>query len=141
MDRFIAISKSRYRLYTYYLDTTTKRFERRGSWECAVGMPEYPTPSGLFTIGACALNPSWKLPESDLVPVDQRGKVIPGGHPDNPLVGAFLDLGFLGVGIHGTNNLESLGTRASHGCIRVEPRIAVALYNRFNKSDAPVYIY
>jgi lipoprotein-anchoring transpeptidase ErfK/SrfK len=35
-----------------------------------------------------------------------------------------------GVGIHGTGEDWSIGTRASHGCIRMHVPDVIALYNR-----------
>jgi len=34
------------------------------------------------------------------------------------------------VGIYGTRALDSLGTKASHGCIRVHPDVVLELHKR-----------
>ena len=55
------------------------------------------------------------------------GQVIPGGAPNNPLKARWLGI-YNGVGIHGTAEGWSIGTRASHGCIRMHVADVVALY-------------
>jgi lipoprotein-anchoring transpeptidase ErfK/SrfK len=128
MQQFV-VDKRAFLLHRYVWDKTIKQFEHRARWACAIGRLEYPTPSGVFVIRAHALNPDWQMPDSDWVPEEDRGKIIKGGDPANPLVGAFMDFGFLGVGIHGTRDLASLGTAASHGCIRVRPEVAIRIAN------------
>jgi len=88
---------------------------------------------------AKARNPDWTMPNSSWVPEALRGTTIPGGAPENPIKGAFLKLTDDGVGIHGTDNLLSLGSRASHGCVRIRPRAAVKLYETV-AAGTPVYI-
>lgn len=79
------------------------------------------------------------MPDSDWVEPDMRGKVIPGGDPANPLIGSFLKL-YNGVGIHGTRDVDSLGTAASHGCIRVTPKVAIHLHRKVKKGTPVVII-
>jgi lipoprotein-anchoring transpeptidase ErfK/SrfK len=55
------------------------------------------------------------------------GQTIPPGDPRNPLKAAFIALGG-GVGFHGTANLASIGTAASHGCIRMTVPDVLSLY-------------
>ena len=62
------------------------------------------------------VNPSWHVPTSDWAG-DLAGQVIPPG-PDNPLKARWMGF-YAGAGIHGTVDLASLGTAASHGCIRL----------------------
>lgn len=120
--------------------------KRRGlGWEtvaqypCAVGSVGHETPGGVYKIKAKILNPPWWVPDTQwardagLTPKS----VIPGGAENNPIKGAFLqvtdnpDTG--NVGIHGTADFESLGTAASHGCIRVKPEVAIHLYRTIPK--------
>ena len=44
-----------------------------------------------------------------------------------------------GAGIHGTNDIGSLGSAASHGCIRMAPTDVIELYDQVDVGD-PVYI-
>ena len=57
------------------------------------------------------------------------GRTIPSGDPRNPLKAAFISLGD-GYGIHGTAEEWSIGTKASHGCIRMRVRDVKRLYPR-----------
>ena len=43
--------------------------------------------------------------------------MLPAG-PRNPVGVAWIGLNKAGIGIHGTNNPYSIGTFASHGCMR-----------------------
>ena len=57
------------------------------------------------------------------------GQTIPGGAPNNPLKARWLGVNG-SVGIHGTAEEWSIGSRASHGCIRMRVRDVVDLYPR-----------
>ncbi len=87
------------------------------SYRVAVGMAEYPTPNGRFAIQSIEKNPTWTVPDSDWAG-ELRGKVIPGGDPENPLKAYFVRFDGA-VGFHGTASVNSLGSAASHGCIRM----------------------
>ncbi|MDQ3676961.1 MAG: L,D-transpeptidase/peptidoglycan binding protein, partial [Actinomycetota bacterium] len=97
------------------------RVFRRGklikTYTVAVGSEEYPTPTGRFVVQTMQKNPSWNVPQSEWAGA-LAGETIPGGDPRNPLVARWI--GFNGsVGFHGTNSAGSLGSAASHGCIRM----------------------
>lgn len=106
-----------------------KRLRISKRYGIAVGMPGYETPTGRFTVRNKAVNPAWTKPNSDWVPPDQRGDVVPGGSPENPLKARWLGI-VDGVGIHGTADGWSIGTRASHGCIRMRVPDVIDLYDR-----------
>jgi lipoprotein-anchoring transpeptidase ErfK/SrfK len=100
------------------------------SYQVAVGMPEYPTPYGTFSVQSMQTDPPWNVPNSDWAG-DLAGKTIPGGSPDNPLKARFI--GFDGsVGFHGTSDIGSLGSAASHGCIRMNVADVKDLYERID---------
>jgi lipoprotein-anchoring transpeptidase ErfK/SrfK len=112
-------------------DERTVRVFDRGklirSYKVAVGMPEYPTPYGTFSVQTMQKDPPWNVPNSDWAG-DLAGKTIPGGSPDNPLKARFI--GFDGsVGFHGTSDIGSLGSAASHGCIRMTVADVKDLYD------------
>jgi lipoprotein-anchoring transpeptidase ErfK/SrfK len=64
--------------------------------------------------------------------------VVPGGTPENPLKARWMGI-FDGAGIHGTDAINSIGTAASHGCIRMRIPDVVELYDEV-PVGAPVYI-
>jgi lipoprotein-anchoring transpeptidase ErfK/SrfK len=94
----------------------------------AVGMAGLETPAGLYRIQNKQVNPAWHVPNSPWAG-SLQGQVIPGGAPNNPLKARWLGIAN-GVGIHGTAEDWSIGTRASHGCIRMHVSDVKALYPR-----------
>lgn len=96
------------------------------SYPVAVGQPSWPTPTGLFRVRSKSVNPAWSVPNSSWAG-SQAGQVIPGGSPGNPLVARWIGI-TSAVGFHGTNNPWSIGSAASHGCIRMYPRDVIRLY-------------
>ena len=58
--------------------------------------------------------------------------------PENPLKSRWLGI-YDGAGIHGTDAIASLGTAASHGCIRMAVPDVEELYDKV-PVQAPVYI-
>jgi lipoprotein-anchoring transpeptidase ErfK/SrfK len=98
------------------------------TYKVAVGQPAYPTPYGTFSIQTMQKDPAWNVPDSEWAG-DLAGTTIPGGDPANPLKARFI--GFDGsVGFHGTSDIASLGTAASHGCIRMLVGDVKDLYDR-----------
>ena len=85
------------------------------TYRIAVGQPKYPTPNGVFRIVDKQKNPTWTPPDSDWA---KDAKVTPPG-PDNPLGTRWMGLDEPGIGIHGTNDPQSLGYSVSHGCVRM----------------------
>lgn len=106
------------------------------TYPIAVGQAGLETPAGLYTINDKQVNPSWHVPNSDWAG-DLAGRVIPPG-PDNPIVARWMGIAD-GVGIHGTQDVGSIGTAASHGCIRMKPSDVIALFPLV-PTGAPVYI-
>jgi lipoprotein-anchoring transpeptidase ErfK/SrfK len=117
------------------------RLFRRGelvkTYTVAVGSPEFPTPTGRFVVQTMQKNPSWNVPNSEWAG-DLAGQTIPGGDPNNPLVARWI--GFNGsVGFHGTASAGSLGTAASHGCVRMDPGDVIDLFERVT-TGTPVLV-
>jgi lipoprotein-anchoring transpeptidase ErfK/SrfK len=75
-----------------------------------------------------AKNPAWSAPNRPWAG-SLAGQTIPAGDPRNPIKARFLAIGS-GVGIHGTAQEGSIGSRASHGCIRMRVRDVKLLYER-----------
>jgi lipoprotein-anchoring transpeptidase ErfK/SrfK len=105
-----------------------KNLKRRRSFGVAVGMPGHATPRGRFSIVNKAVNPDWTAPDEPWAGA-YRNEVVEGGAPDNPLKARWLGI-VDGVGIHGTDAEWSIGTRASHGCIRMRVPDVIDLYPR-----------
>lgn len=86
------------------------------SYPIAVGKAGYATPTGTFEVTAKRRNPSWYNPGSSWARGMPR-MVRPG--PNNPLGTRALNISSPGIRIHGTSQSGSIGTAASHGCIRM----------------------
>ena len=86
------------------------------TYAVAVGKSDYPTPQGQFSIGRVIWNPRWVPPKSPWAR-DKTAKEP--GDPDNPMGKAKLFFQEPDYYIHGTNAEESLGSAASHGCVRM----------------------
>jgi lipoprotein-anchoring transpeptidase ErfK/SrfK len=102
----------------------------------AVGMAGLETPAGLYNIQDKQVNPSWHVPNSAWAG-DLAGQVIPPG-PQDPIKARWMGI-YAGAGIHGTDEDGSIGSAASHGCIRMHIPDVIDLYDRVDVGD-PVYI-
>lgn len=105
-------------LYVYRND------QRIATHSVAVGMPEWPTRTGEWTIGQVVFNPRWTPPQDEEWAKDEEVKEP--GDPENPLGRAQLVYD-APRSIHGTNEPESLGKAESHGSIRIANDVAVQL--------------
>jgi lipoprotein-anchoring transpeptidase ErfK/SrfK len=92
----------------------------------ATGTPQYPTPVGTFEIVDKVENPTWYNPAPDTWGADLPASIGPG--PGNPLGTRAMYLNAPGIRIHGTWDDSSIGTAASHGCIRMHVQDSEALY-------------
>jgi lipoprotein-anchoring transpeptidase ErfK/SrfK len=90
----------------------------------AVGKHSTPSPSGSFHIASHVANPTYS----------HDGKVVRPG-PSNPVGTRWMSLGYKGYGIHGTNQPESIGHAASHGCIRMRNRDVEELFELVHVGD------
>ena len=105
-----------------------KRLKFSKSYGVAVGQPAYPTPTGRFQISNKQVNPAWTAPNSPWAG-ELAGTTTPGGSASNPLRARWMGIAG-GVGIHGTSQEYSIGSRASHGCIRMRVADVIDLYRR-----------
>jgi lipoprotein-anchoring transpeptidase ErfK/SrfK len=89
------------------------------TYAVAVGQDKYPTPLGTFTIRKIVWNPSWRPPpDADWA----KGKTAKApGDPANPMKVVKIFFEEPDYYIHGTDDVESLGSAASHGCLRMAP--------------------
>jgi lipoprotein-anchoring transpeptidase ErfK/SrfK len=89
------------------------------TYTIAVGQDRYPTPLGHFEIERIVWNPSWHPPPGSAW---AKGKTAKGpGDPKNPMKVVKIFFKDPDYYIHGTDDVESLGSAASHGCMRMDP--------------------
>jgi lipoprotein-anchoring transpeptidase ErfK/SrfK len=117
--------------------TLYKRLKPVRTYPIAVGQVGLETPAGLYHVQNKAVNPAWNVPNSPWAG-SLAGQVIPGGAANNPLKARWMGI-FAGAGIHGTDDIGSIGTAASHGCIRMRIPDVIELYDKV-PVGAPVYI-
>ncbi len=117
--------------------TLYKKLKPAKTYGIAVGQVGLETPAGLYSIQNKAVNPAWSAPDRPWAGA-YRNEVVAGGAPDNPLKARWLGI-VGGVGIHGTSAEYSIGTRASHGCIRMRVADVIDLYDRV-PTGTPVLI-
>jgi lipoprotein-anchoring transpeptidase ErfK/SrfK len=92
----------------------------------AVGQSAYPTPTGRWAIVQMSKNPTWIPPDSPWA--KGLGPIPPG--PGNPLGTRWIGTSAPAVGIHGTPADYTIGTAASHGCIRMHIPDVEKLYDQ-----------
>jgi lipoprotein-anchoring transpeptidase ErfK/SrfK len=124
----VVIDRGNFRL-TWY------KGKRKLSFPIAVGQPAYPTPSGNYSVIQKQVNPTWFPPSSPWA--EGLGPVPPG--VDNPLGTRWIGTSAPAIGMHGTPVSSSIGTRASHGCIRMYISDVEKLYPLVH-IGTPVYI-
>jgi lipoprotein-anchoring transpeptidase ErfK/SrfK len=105
-----------------------KRLRISKRYGVAVGQPAYPTPTGRFSITNKQVNPAWTAPNSPWAG-ELAGSTTPGGSASNPMKARWMGI-VNGVGIHGTGEDASIGSAASHGCIRMHVWDVKDLYPR-----------
>jgi lipoprotein-anchoring transpeptidase ErfK/SrfK len=128
----LVVNRSSFQLTLY------KNLKLAKTYSVAIGAVGFDTPTGLYHIQNKAVNPAWTMPNSDWVAPGDRGKVVPGGVPENPLKARWLGI-YDGAGIHGTDAEGSIGTAASHGCVRMRIPDVIDLYDQV-PVGAPIYI-
>lgn len=131
MGKVITVDLARHQLTLYSNMVVEKQYP------IACGSPGYPTPRGTYKITSKEANPTWRNPGSAWA-ASMPPSIPPG--PGNPLGTRALGTSASGVFIHGTSNTGSIGTSASHGCIRMLIRDSEDLFPRVEVGN-PVLIF
>lgn len=99
-----------------------------GQWTVATGARGFATPTGEYAVGEKRENPTWGNPAPDGWGRNMPAWIGPG--PGNPLgVRAINWAGTDHIRFHGTADEASLGTDASHGCVRLSNDDVVELFD------------
>lgn len=113
-----------------------KHLKLAKTYTVAVGMEGLETPEGLYAIQEKEENPVWHVPLSDWAG-SLAGQTIPPG-PSNPIKARWMAI-YEGAGIHGTEETYSLGSAASHGCVRMAIPDVEELYDEV-EVGTPIFI-
>jgi len=111
----IVADLSQRRLYVKNGDSVVESFA------VAVGKGSKPTPAGSYSIRKIVWNPAWIPPDE---PWAKNKKPQPPGSKSNPMQLVKIFFKEPDYYIHGTNEVESVGEAASHGCLRMDPNDA-----------------
>lgn len=98
--------------------TVRKDGEVVKKYDVAVGTDGYPTPTGDFSIQKVVWNPGWVPPDREWA---RRKTAKAPGQAGNPMRIVKIFWREPDFYIHGTDDVGSLGSAASHGCLRMDP--------------------
>ncbi len=127
----IAIDRDAKRLRLY------ERLKLKRKYLIAVGQAGDETKAGRYEIEEKQVDPAWHVPNSEWAG-ELAGQTIPPGDPRNALKARWMGF-YSGQGIHGTDDIASLGETASHGCIRMSIKDVKELYDKV-KEGTPVFV-
>ncbi|MBR9903122.1 MAG: L,D-transpeptidase family protein [Gammaproteobacteria bacterium] len=144
----IVINVAELRLY-YYPEVEAGETPRVETYPIGIGRDAYNTPLGITETTIRLENPAWYPPESIRREAAERGDPAPAVVPpgaDNPLGKYAILLDIPGYLIHGTNQPDGIGMRASRGCIRMHPEDIESVFWRVpvgtqvNIIDSPIKV-
>jgi lipoprotein-anchoring transpeptidase ErfK/SrfK len=121
-DTVLVVNKSTFTVKLY------KRLKLSKTYRVAIGAPGHDTPEGTFAIQNKQIDPVWSVPNSPWAG-ELAGTTVAGGIGANPLKARWMGVTD-GVGFHGTSDDGSIGSAASHGCMRMHVADVVDLYPR-----------
>jgi hypothetical protein len=127
---YLLVSRETFTLRLY------KNLKLAKTYGIAVGQAGLETPAGLYEINDKQVNPWWHVPNSAWAG-SLAGQVIPPG-PADPIKSRWMGF-YNGAGIHGTSEDWSIGSAASHGCIRMHIWDVEDLYDRV-PLHTPIYV-
>ena len=81
----------------------------------------------MWTVIAKVMGPDWTNPDPDGWGKDMPDYIPPG--PSNPLGVAAIYWDAAGIRFHGTSDTGSIGTAASHGCVRLTNDDILEMYD------------
>jgi murein L,D-transpeptidase YcbB/YkuD len=106
--------------------------ERTKTYKVSVGKQGHETPPGEYRIRQVIWNPWWHPPNSAWA----RGRKPAPPGPDNPMGRVKLNFAPL-LYIHGTEEWQSLGSPASHGCVRMRNDELIELTRLVHRYASP----
>ncbi|MFA5393593.1 MAG: methylated-DNA--[protein]-cysteine S-methyltransferase [Candidatus Ratteibacteria bacterium] len=134
IEQGIIINLPEYRLYLF------ANGKLKGIYPIAIGLTTWQTPTGEFTIINKVKDPAWYMPPEIARRENVEREIIPAG-PNNPLGDRWIGTSVKHTGIHGTNQLMSIGKSLSHGCIRLYPEDIQKVFEAVGVGDPGEFLY
>lgn len=120
-DQVLLVRQREHKLYLYTDGEMTR------SWDVAVGTGDHPTPVGQYTVTLRRHMPTWVNPSPTGWGANMPASIAPG--VNNPLGVRAINWDAPAIRFHGTANVNSIGTDASKGCVRLTNADVVELYD------------
>jgi lipoprotein-anchoring transpeptidase ErfK/SrfK len=120
-DQVLLLDQSEHKL-SLHLDGVVAQ-----TWTVATGTGDYPTPIGQYYVTEKRYMPTWVNPSPDTWGKDMPAEIPPG--KNNPLGLRALNWNAPAIRFHGTQAVDTLGTDASHGCVRMSNGDVIELYD------------
>ncbi|GGD52522.1 L,D-transpeptidase family protein [Lacimicrobium alkaliphilum] len=130
----VVINLAEYRLY-YFPENTHNVI----TYPVGIGRLGWDTPVTETHVTGKNKDPWWRVPESIRQEHSKQGRQLPEmirPGKDNPLGGYAINLSLPGYLLHGTNKGFGIGTRVSHGCIRLRNQDIATLYEQLPEGTA-----
>jgi lipoprotein-anchoring transpeptidase ErfK/SrfK len=132
---------------TVKIDTKTNMLEVHqddkliAAYPVTIGSSKNASPVGEWKVSRITKMPTFRWDKEMLQHGQRSGNfhLLPPG-PNNPVGVMWIALNKKGIGIHGTNDPDSIGRSASHGCVRLANWDVVRLATKIKSGDA-VSIY
>lgn len=122
LGQVLYLDQSEHMLYLY------DSGELRGEWPVATGAPGYGTPTGEYWVEELRENPTWGNPAPNGWGANMPAFIGPG--PTNPLGVRAINWGGTDhIRFHGTHRHWTIGSNASHGCVRLTNEDVVELFD------------
>lgn len=120
-DQVLLVRQLEHKLHLYQDGEITH------SWNVAVGTGSHPTPTGQYRVTAKRYMPTWGNPSPNGWGSNLPATIGPG--VNNPLGVRAINWDAPAIRFHGTANVDSIGTDASKGCVRLTNDDVVDLYD------------
>jgi L,D-transpeptidase catalytic domain/Putative peptidoglycan binding domain len=136
-DQVLLLHQSEFTLYFY--QRVDGKLKITHEWPVAVGTGGYPTPTGEYVVTELRYMPTWINPAPDGWGASMPAMIPPG--PSNPLGLRAINWDASGIRFHGTSDTGSIGTAASHGCVRMYNEDVIELYDMVEVGTPIISMY
>ena len=120
-NKLIVVERDRFKITLWRRKPDEQQGKPIADYQCAIGARMFGTPKMYGVVDVMDDSPEWKMPDSDWVRDAglTPGTILNDDDPNNPIKARWIGFNEEGIGFHGTADDDSIGKRASHGCIRM----------------------